>query len=121
MHGSTTQSRARRAAFVGLLVVSLVPAAASAHSAGTLAAQHLVGHLTLSSKEPRGDGTMSRTAAMAITRGYLASNGAAYRRAKAAANAQAAAPVGARRAQAGALAPVQVSGFDGSVDPNLAP
>ncbi len=121
MQASTTQLRARRAAFVGLLVASLVPAAASAHSAGNLAARHLVGHLTLSSKAPRGDGTMSQAAALAITRGYLASNEAAYRRAKAAANAQAATRVGARRAPAAALAPVQVSGFDGSVDPNSAP
>ena len=64
---------------------------------------------------------MSQAAALAITRGYLASNEAAYRRAKAAANAQAATRVGARRAPAAALAPVQVSGFDGSVDPNSAP
>jgi hypothetical protein len=121
MHGSTTQSRAPRAAIVGLLVASLVPAAASAHSAGTLAARHLVGHLTLSSKAPRGDGTMSQATTLAITRGYLPSNEAAYRRAKAAANAQAATRVAARRAPAAALAPVQVSGFDGSVDPNSAP
>ena len=117
----STTNRVRRAAIAWVVIACLVGAAASAGRASKAAVQPGLGHLTLSARMPLSDGTIGKPAALAMRRGYLAENEAAYRRAKADANAKVANPARVERHAARGFAPVQNSGFDGLVDPNSAP
>ena len=115
-----TAAGGRYLATVCFALLTLVPAAAHA-SAGLGTTHAAAGHAIFSTHVPRTDGTVGRAAAMAKRQGYLAAHPAAYHRAKAAADAKAAAIAEGGARFAGELAPVQARGFDGLTNPNAAP